>query len=117
MILILNAFLKACLIAVVFAESEAKADAALFYKGYGYAAPFPYSVYHGYSCTYGSFPFVHPYIHCLGKRSAVAWPAPESKADGISALFYRGHRYAAPYTNSGFHGYAGYSYNNLYRIL
>merc|ERR1711935_383482 len=71
------------------AEPEAKADAALFYGAYGYAAS-PYTYGHaayagypyaaGYAGAYGAYPYAGAYgAHYIGKRSADA--EPEAKAD------------------------------------
>merc|ERR1712149_75145 len=86
----------ACLVAAVFAEPEAKADAdaALLYGGYGYTGL-------GYA-GYG-------YGHYLGKRSADAEPEADAEAD--AALLYGGYGY----TGLGYSGlgYAGLGYAGL----
>merc|ERR1712098_628693 len=85
----------ACLIAVAFAEPEAKADPALLYGSYGYASPYSYGAY---PYTYGA--------RYLGKRSADAEP----EAD--AALLYSNYGYAAsPYS------YGAYPYTYGARYL
>merc|ERR1711955_104536 len=104
----------ACLVAAVFAEPEAKADAdaALLYGAYGYggyAAPYSlgYAGYAGYAgyggYAYGAYPYTYG-ARYLGKRSA-------------AALLYGAYGYAAsPYYGGYSLGYAaspyygGYSY-------
>merc|ERR1711955_123244 len=117
----------ACLVAAVFAEPEAKADAdaALLYGAYGYggyAAPYPlgYAGYAGYAgyggYAYGAYPYTYG-AHYLGKRSADA--EPEAKAD--AALLYGAYGYgASPYYGGYSLGYAaspyygGYAYGARY---
>merc|ERR1712025_1122433 len=78
----------ACLVAAVFAEPDAKADAdaALLYGGYGYAglgyaglgyAGLGYSGvgYAGYGYPYGGY----GYGHYIGKRSADAEPEADAR--------------------------------------
>merc|ERR1719234_2076279 len=108
----------ACLVAAVFAEPEAKADAdaALLYGAYGYggyAAPYSlgYAGYAGYAgyggYAYGAYPYTYG-AHYLGKRSADA--EPEAKADADAALLYGAYGYAAsPYYGGYSLGYAGYT--------
>merc|ERR1712244_185044 len=91
----------ACLIAVAFAEPEAKADAdpALLYSSYGYGlGAYGYRLgAYGHRLGYG-------YGHYLGKRSADAEPEAEAEAD--PALLYSTYGYGLrPYA-----GYAGYGY-------
>merc|ERR1712066_160726 len=99
----------ACLVAAVFAEPEAKADAdaALLYGGYGYTglgyaglgyAGLGYAGlgYAGYGYPYAGY----GYGHYLGKRSADAEP----EAD--AALLYGGYGYTGL-------GYAGLGYAGL----
>merc|ERR1712168_1041840 len=107
----------ACLVAAVFAEPEAKADAdaALLYGAYGYggyAAPYSLgygglSAYRGYAgYAYGAYPYTYG-AHYIGKRSADA--EPEAKAD--AGLLYGAYGYAAsPY----YGGYAGYAASPYY---
>merc|ERR1739845_305016 len=103
----------ACLIAAVFAEPEAKADAdaALLYGGYGYTglgyaglgyAGLGYSGlgYAGYGYPYAGY----GYGHYLGKRSADAEPEADAEAD--PALLYGAYGYAGL-------GYAGLGYAGL----
>merc|ERR1712128_6261 len=98
----------ACLVAAVFAEPEAKADAdaALLYGGYGYggyASPYAlgyrgHTGYAGYAGAYGA--------HYIGKRSADAEPEADANA------YYGAYGYSAygasPYAYSGYRGYSGY---------
>merc|ERR1712124_122596 len=103
-------FAAACLVAAVFAEPEAKADAeaGLLYGAYGYSG-LGYAGYHGLGYAgYAGYPYAHcayPYAygtHYVGKRSADA--EPEANAD--AAYLYGAYGYA------GYHGlgYAGYRY-------
>merc|ERR1712098_335854 len=106
----------ACLVAAVFAEPEAKADAdaALLYGGYGYTglgyAGLGYAGL-GYSglgyAGYGYPSAGYGYGHYLGKRSADAEPDAEAEA----ALLYGGYGY----TGLGYSGlgYAGLGYAGL----
>merc|ERR1711955_114394 len=107
----------ACLVAAVFAEPEAKADAdaALLYGAYGYggyAAPYAlgysglagYTGYGGYA--YGAYPYTYG-ARYLGKRSADAEP----KADADAALLYGSYGYASP-IYGGYRAYAGYPYTH-----
>merc|ERR1712025_713248 len=99
----------ACLVAAVFAEPDAKADAdaALLYGGYGYTglgyAGLGYSGvgYAGYGYPYGGY----GYGHYIGKRSADAEP------EAAAALLYGGYGY----TGLGYSGlgYAGLGYAGL----
>merc|ERR1712168_939416 len=111
----------ACLVAAVFAEPEAKADAdaALLYGAYGYGGyAAPYSLgYAGYGglgayrayAGYGAYPYTYG-AHYIGKRSADAEPEADPKAD--AALLYGRYGYAAsPY----YGGYAGYAASPYYR--
>merc|ERR1712168_456846 len=114
----------ACLVAAVFAEPEAKADAdaAHLYGAYGYggyAAPYALgygglSAYRGYAgYAYGAYPYTYG-AHYIGKRSADAEPEADPKAD--AALLYSRYGYASPYVGgyasvySGYRGYAGLPY-------
>merc|ERR1712168_768931 len=114
----------ACLVAAVFAEPEAKADAdaALLYGAYGYGGyAAPYSLgYAGYGglgayrayAGYGAYPYTYG-AHYLGKRSADA--EPEAKADADAALLYSRYGYAASpyyggYAYGGYPAYGAYSY-------
>merc|ERR1712134_239752 len=98
----------ACLVAAVFAEPEAKADAdaALLYGGYGYTglgyAGLGYSGlgYAGYGYPYAGY----GYGHYLGKRSADAEPEADAEAD--PALLYGAYGYGG----LGYAGYAGLGY-------
>merc|ERR1711955_70974 len=113
----------ACLVAAVFAEPEAKADAdaALLYGAYGYggyAAPYSlgYAGYAGYAgyggYAYGAYPYTYG-AHYLGKRSADA--EPEAKADADAALLYGAYGYAAsPYYGGYSLGYAASPYYGGY---
>merc|ERR1712177_70032 len=124
----------ACVVAVVFAEPEAKAeaDAALLYGGYGYTglgyaglgyAGLGYAGlgYAGYGYPYAGY----GYGHYLGKRSADA--EPEAEADpallygayGYTGLGYGGYRglgYSAnagyPYTGYGYSAYSPYTFGH-----
>merc|ERR1712106_148077 len=103
----------ACLIAAVFAEPEAKADAdaALLYGSYGYggyASPYNlgYKGYAGYAGAYGAYPYAGAYSgHYIGKRSADAEPEADANA------YYGAYGYSAygasPYAYSGYRGYSG----------
>merc|ERR1712106_921704 len=103
----------ACLIAAVFAEPEAKADAdaSVLYGAYGYAGyAAPYSLgYRGYAGAhgaYGAYPYAHSYGHYIGKRSADA--EPEAEASVLYGSYgYAG--YATPHS-VGYAGYSGYPY-------
>merc|ERR1712134_162030 len=108
----------ACIVAVVFAEPEAKADAdaALLYGGYGYTglgyAGLGYSGlgYAGYGYPYAGY----GYGHYLGKRSADAEPEADAEAD--AALLYGGYGYTGlAYSGLGYAGlgYAGLGYAGL----
>merc|ERR1712168_528500 len=106
----------ACLVAAVFAEPEAKADAdaALLYGAYGYggyAAPYSLgygglSAYRGYAgYAYGAYPYTYG-AHYIGKRSADAEPEADPKAD--AALLYGALGYAGYGGLSAYRTYAGY---------
>merc|ERR1712123_218267 len=93
----------ACLVAAVFAEPEAKADAdaAVLYGAYGYGG------HAGYAGAYGAYPYSGVYGgRYLGKRSADAEPEADANA------YYGAYGYSAygasPYAYSGYRGYSGY---------
>merc|ERR1712025_504151 len=104
----------ACLVAAVFAEPEAKADAeaGLLYGAYGYSG-LGYAGYHGLGYAgYAGYPYAHgayPYAygtHYIGKRSADA--EPEADAAVLYGSYgYTGLGYAG-YHGLGYRGYAGY---------
>merc|ERR1739838_619979 len=90
----------ACLIAVAFAEPEAKADAdpALLYSTYGHRLGYGYG-------------------HYLGKRSADAEPEAEAEADPAAEAWYG--YYGRPYYGYGYGrryygGYYGHRYGYGY---
>merc|ERR1712128_122457 len=96
------------------AEPEAKADAALLYGAYGYAAS-PYTYGHaayagypyaaGYAGAYGAYPYAGAYgAHYIGKRSADA--EPEADADAFYGAYGYSAYGASPYAYSGYRGYS-----------
>merc|ERR1711931_534030 len=115
--------IAACLVAAVFAEPEAKADAdaALLYGAYGYggyASPYSLgyagygglSAYRGYAgYAYGAYPYTYG-AHYIGKRSADA--EPEAKAD--AALLYGAYGYGGYAASPYYGGYAGYAASPYY---
>merc|ERR1711882_35821 len=90
------------------AEPEAKADAGLYYGGYGYGLGYAGLGYSGLGYAglgYATPAYGYSTLGYYGKRSADA--EPEAKAD--AGLLYGGYGYGLGYSGLGYAGY-GYGY-------